>query len=839
MEGIGSLTFMKNFAGQALNHLNFIIFLIGVFIIIGILWTPIGLHNIPKNGEEWFIIRLVNDSPGLVPAPGWPTRPLRWVAYIIAYQLAPNSLIGFNIMLISLFALRGVLAYLICTQLFPDKPDIAFATGVAFLLYPTGRGFFDMNTLNLQTALVLGLLSIYVVLLYWRTKKLWLWILIWTAQILSLLTYELYYSVFIIIPILFWWIDQRIEFSRRFMRITATWYFFYAILIIRFLSVIRSRSSDYVSLTLDNNINRNSMLDAAVYAIPRLYFDHLVAWQRQLWHLNQSTSYFVTTLVGGILVGVLVLWAQQLNQLETPTTLKQPRDYLLSSGYALLFMIMAFAIYIPVYKIFDMWRTYFAASLGAAFLTAIVFHLMLRLNLPFKKLMYSVGMVLVVLIGTNYHLIQLQKTADIATFENQLIAAIVEEVPATDHPILVIDNNNIYSKFFIGNGLDAVLDYIYERPMEIWLCRLNPNATTRCDFRDDQVVVTIRNWKNTFAYDYADIIVFYILADGTLIRLNDIQYLAGVTHPEYQPQNLIEDTAYPTRAYTYFTCFPFSKCDSTSEDLPVERLISDFDTPVKGMGFQYLGGEQTHQWMTGNYALLKYSLVPNQDYIITFLVRSFNDHVYDNLQIDVNDRSAKFIQQVTSEGRKINVFVSADMIEDSSTLIEFKVDTNAIPEDLHDQTLLFDWLTIEPLTGSEFYPTNELRLDFDSPVWGENWSPPSSSGRVWTLGQRSTLYLPLATNQAYSLEFAVATYKPEILDGVSIQINDLAITLERENQNDITIFRGTIPVGILNTYNWLEIMTEDTFTPLEVGLGNDTRELGLFFDWLEIKPIVD
>ena len=827
---------MKKFAVQARNHLNFIIFLVSLLIIIVILWGPIGLHNSPNDGEQWLLIQKVQRGQDLIPAKDWPTRPLRWIPYAIGYHLAPDSLIGINIFLIILFALRGLITYWLFSQLFPDKPDIVLTTTLAFILYPVGRGFFGMNTVNLQTALVLGLIAIGVILTYWRTNQTWRWIIILSTQISSLLIYALYYLVFGITPILFWWIDKRVEFSRRFIRTTAIWYVACLILGIRFLSIVFGNSNDYVTHMLNTNLEQESLLDAASYAIPRLYFDHLIAWVRALSQLDINKSYFEATLLGGFLVGIVVLLRQPDKEPQIPAKLSRAQDYILSIAYALLFIFTAFFIYIPIFKVFGTWRTYFVASLGAAFLTALSLHFLLQLKLPFKKIIYSVVIALMVVMGTNYHLVTLQSIAGDTALEKELIANIVENVPATKHTILVVDNNGIYPGIlFLAGGLAMSLEYVYDQPTDAWLCRTNPLSPVYCEFSDDQVFVTVKNWSKQYAYDYDDIIIFYTLDDDSIYLVKDMKYLTDKAHPEYQPENLIKDVPYPQRAYSFFDCFPSSECGFSTQ--PTEHLRLDFDEPVTGLGFRASGNSQ--QWMQRSYALLEYPIIPNQDYLITFSVDSLDERIYEGIHVTVNDQPIYLVQQGSGHGRIIAGFISPDIINESPAQIEFNVDNVPTSETGENLALLFDWLTIEPFTETKLYPTTEFHLDFDEPVWGENWSPPSPTSRAWTLGQRSTLYLPLVTNQAYSLEFAVTTYKPEILDGVSIQINDLAITLERENQDGMTIFRGTIPVGILNTHNWLEIMTEDTFTPLEVGLGNDTRELGLFFDWLEIKPITD
>jgi hypothetical protein len=178
-----------------------------ILFLIVILWSVVGLNRTTALFEGWSAINLIVSDQAAVPAPEqWATRPLHWAIYVFAYEFDTSSQLGFNLTLITLNALRGVLTLIVLRQLFPDSRFIPLAATVLFIVYPIGNGYFNFRALPIQLALNLGLIAVWCLLLYWKKPRPWLWGIILVTQILSLLTYELLYAVFGLVPVLIWWL---------------------------------------------------------------------------------------------------------------------------------------------------------------------------------------------------------------------------------------------------------------------------------------------------------------------------------------------------------------------------------------------------------------------------------------------------------------------------------------------------------------------------------------------------------------------------------------------------------------------------------------------------------
>jgi len=81
---------------------------------------------------------------------------------------------------------------------------------------------------------------------------------------------------------------------------------------------------------------------------------------------------------------------------------------------------------------------------------------------------------------------------------------------------------------------------------------------------------------------------------------------------------------------------------------------------------------------------------------------------------------------------------------------------------------------------------------------------------------------------------------PDILDGVTLSVNDEQITLKSWlDKEGARIFRGTMSRSILATNQGsasLAIQVSQLVSPQSLGRNEDTRMLGIAIDWLRIGP---
>lgn len=143
-------------------------------------------------------------------------------------------------------------------------------------------------------------------------------------------------------------------------------------------------------------------------------------------------------------------------------------------------------------------------------------------------------------------------------------------------------------------------------------------------------------------------------------------------------------------------------------------------------------------------------------------------------------------------------------------------------------------------------PTNSVRVEMDTPPRGMGWEPNDlASGLRWTTSTHATLHLDLATTEPLQVQFKVVYYVlPEMLDGLALMVNDVDIPLTQSVDTEAGwLYSGVIPAEVLaqNPYGLDEtlvvIRTDRTISPKEVGLNEDTRQLGLLIDWVAVGPM--
>lgn len=173
-----------------------------------------------------------------------------------------------------------------------------------------------------------------------------------------------------------------------------------------------------------------------------------------------------------------------------------------------------------------------------------------------------------------------------------------------------------------------------------------------------------------------------------------------------------------------------------------------------------------------------------------------------------------------------------------------------------DTRRLWDWLDpafLRPYRSLEDTPTamgvNNLRFEFDNPFdlyvaegllqWVE--TTPSGRHFQWMSTPNIVIYLPLVRHRELSLELSIAnSIQPDLLDTLEVIVNDVPLELNIVDEIEgMPVYRGIISRDILsnrNAYTRIEIQVERTYRPVDLGIGEDTRELAIALDYLQIRP---
>jgi len=151
--------------------------------------------------------------------------------------------------------------------------------------------------------------------------------------------------------------------------------------------------------------------------------------------------------------------------------------------------------------------------------------------------------------------------------------------------------------------------------------------------------------------------------------------------------------------------------------------------------------------------------------------------------------------------------------------------------------IALDWLWV--------YPARNVRFEFDSMPIGSGWHEPETDSLGVTLrwmGERTaTVTTPLPAEDT-GVEFrAVRGVTPEILNSLALAVNSQPVALTYDNTSGEHVFQGVIPraaiaAGDPNATS-LEFTVASTESLKALGQGTDTRQLGVAFDWLVLRPV--
>jgi hypothetical protein len=142
-------------------------------------------------------------------------------------------------------------------------------------------------------------------------------------------------------------------------------------------------------------------------------------------------------------------------------------------------------------------------------------------------------------------------------------------------------------------------------------------------------------------------------------------------------------------------------------------------------------------------------------------------------------------------------------------------------------------------------PLRSIRLEFDGPIEGSGWHKAETreGGRsfAWTAADTATLDLLLQADRDLDVVFTTNAGVVQTLpDSLRLAVNGQPVPLRKTREEGNFRFAGVIPQGLVDPSQGLvhlEFKTAPPVSPASLGRGSkDKRELGLAFDWLELKP---
>lgn len=143
--------------------------------------------------------------------------------------------------------------------------------------------------------------------------------------------------------------------------------------------------------------------------------------------------------------------------------------------------------------------------------------------------------------------------------------------------------------------------------------------------------------------------------------------------------------------------------------------------------------------------------------------------------------------------------------------------------------------------------TTQLDFDFNQALSGSGWHLREGSEPTfrWTgPGTASTLDLPLAIAQDLTLEFCVINaIAPDILQSLTLQVNDRPVPLGVLYSHGITLFQAIIPSAALSSnapFTRLTFQVNRTLSPQDLNPHDpDRRPVGLAFSAIQTFPTAE
>jgi len=324
------------------------------------LWIPFGLGGNPQ-GDGWILKNSVANGDLLFESN--PTRILIFLPWILAHLLSPDSFVGANILLIAIFWGKALALFAILRRLPGCHDGFAFLTSALSIVYPAGTRLITLDEgVDRHWAVFLFLVSVLLLLQYWRDKRPGYLLGMWAAQIFSLWTNEAILLLALATPLLLLWFARSLH--REFWRAGALW------LVVPALNAIHN-GFHHSMVALNQNWIMGTSRGVAVLAIEDgwrpivesmliAYRRHMVdGWRRCFSQFDSDWSFVALAALAAVLVTILghFLWP------KNGTLDRRLLGFLAIAG--LLVIGIGFAPFALTYLRFGDGHSFIISSLGA------------------------------------------------------------------------------------------------------------------------------------------------------------------------------------------------------------------------------------------------------------------------------------------------------------------------------------------------------------------------------------------------------------------------------------------------------------------------------------------
>jgi hypothetical protein len=254
----------------------------------------------------------------------------------------------------------------------------------------------------------------------------------------------------------------------------------------------------------------------------------------------------------------------------------------------------------------------------------------------------------------------------------------------------------------------------------------------------------------------------------------------------------------------------------------------------------------TFMWTSEATSTITLPLPTSDSLILTFrIVNSITPEFIESLRVYVNG------SEITINQENADTFtgvISPSLKDNGSDRVTLSFVTNELARptstDARKLGLAFDWIDLKPAHGTHDLAEQMpyLYYDFDQTTIDETgWDVPESNlGEVtfrWMNATSSTLLVETPTIDDTVFTFKVyASLEPDILDSLSIRINDKAIEFSKVIDGMSPTYIGIIPRTFVNEYNGSIPLTFEVDRIVSPST-QDPRHLAIAFDWLLLYPL--
>lgn len=553
------------------QRISFWLPILALISLVFLLWLPFG-WQIGFYTDEWTTMNDIQAGAFITGS----VRPFEVVSWYIAYHLTPENLyIGINVLVMLLMMGKGIVSYLLLSDLRFNKLH-AFGTAALLVLYPADKGVFYLGALTIHSSILSYLLAVWLLVRFWHSGRWWLWIAISFVTGICIGLYEGIFPLIFFAPLILVYLEGRI--SRRVIVTSLLWMIVPCLFGLRAASILffNSSTNSYQSslFASDHSIgtilasigraNQFSLIDAWISATNQMFTYGTWSELRGLLNLIVTRAYFFDILAAIAIVGITSLILIRFSQREAVSK----RHLIIILLASPVILSLGFLLYSLTNLRNVNVRTLLHASLGAAlFISSLLWLVGNLLRKP--CLVYTIG--LLFLVGLALYSLLVQHEGQVITGQFQLpfMQTLVRKVPKImpNSMVVIVDETSerdLEHLFNISQYFDAPVKIIYSDPsLSGVICYRKGNQSwgpyeETCRFQADQFQWLLKD-QPTWTSTYDHLVIFRYLVDKTLQLETDISLYTNSEQARqlYAPERLIRtDAPLPIRAETMLNMSP-------------------------------------------------------------------------------------------------------------------------------------------------------------------------------------------------------------------------------------------------------------------------------------------